>query len=119
MKNLLKVIPVLIFTAIGVFAFSMNFNPEIKAEPAISADPANSVAPRDLYMRNCARCHGADGKSQNELGQTLDAPDLTARKAGKKRIISIITNGEGAMPGFGKKLKKTEISALAAYVRSL
>lgn len=117
MKNLLKVIPILIFTAIGVFAFSVNFNSELKAESVSATESA--VSARDLYVRNCARCHGADGKSQNELGQTLDATDLTTDKAGKPRIISIISNGKSAMPGFGKKLKKSEIAALAVYVRSL
>ncbi|MGI8495386.1 MAG: hypothetical protein ACR2L1_08765 [Pyrinomonadaceae bacterium] len=61
MKNLLKVIPILIFAAIGAFAFSVNFNSEIKAESAVLASATESaVSARDLYMRNCARCHGAD-----------------------------------------------------------
>ena len=74
---------------------------------------------KTLYGRNCARCHGADGKSQTELGQTLEATDLTAKKTSVKKNVEVITNGIGGMPSFGKKLKKAEITAIANYVRGL
>lgn len=121
MRSLLKIIPIFIFAACGAFAFSFNNKSVLKAHPVAvaAAETENPTAPRDLYIRNCARCHGADGKSQNELGQTLEATDLTVRKASTKRAVAVITKGAGAMPGFGKKLKKSEIAALAKYIRSL
>ncbi len=72
-----------------------------------------------MYLKNCARCHGADGKSQTETGKSLDAPDLTTDKSSVGRNVRIITKGAGEMPAFGKKLKNSEITALAKYVRSL
>lgn len=115
--KLLKIGIVLTFAVFGALAFAPSrFQPAAPTEnsPAEAADSAKS-----LYVRNCARCHGADGKSETELGKTVEAPDLTAHKSSVKRNVQIITNGEGSMPGFGKKLKKADINALANYVRKL
>ena len=117
MKKISTIILILTFAAFGAAAFSARAN----ADPAAgnSASEKSSVPAKTLYARNCARCHGADGKSQNELGQTLEATDLTAHKTSVKRNAQVITDGIGAMPGFAKKLKKAEITALANYVRGL
>lgn len=118
MKNVLKTIFVIVFVTLSVFAFSSRSKLTFKTEtPAAAEDVSNS--PRDLYLRNCARCHGADGKAQTELGRKLDAADLTAFKTSVKKNIKVITRGGDDMPAFGKKLKKSDISALANYVRGL
>lgn len=117
MKKVWNIIFILMFIAFGALAFS----PRTRAGDSVGNSVAgeSATSPKTLYVRNCARCHGADGKSQTELGQTLDATDLTTDKTSVKHNIQVITNGIGAMLAFGKKLKKTEISALANYVRSL
>lgn len=117
MQKFLKITFVLIFAALGVIFFAPRTQAGFAAENSFAENSAES--PKTLYARNCARCHGADGKSQTELGKTLDAPDLTQDKASEKRAVQIITKGKGAMPTFGKKLKKTDIISLAKYVRSL
>ena len=77
--------------------------------------------PRGLYITNCARCHGADGSGQTELGRKLDAPDL--RKKGKEmssdKIVRVITKGRDEMPSFRKKLTRGQIARLASYIRKL
>lgn len=80
---------------------------------------------RTLYVQNCARCHGADGRSQTALGELYDATDLTATRWWKdehindRRLTNSIANGKkGGMPAFGKRLAKTDIAALVAYVRA-
>ncbi len=79
-----------------------------------------------LYMQNCARCHGADGRSQTEMGELYGATDLTSARWWKdehinnRRLTNSITNGKkGGMPAFGKRLSKADIAALVAYVRKL
>lgn len=76
---------------------------------------------RNLYMQNCARCHGADGRGQTEQGEMYGAHDLTdaklMSKLSNKRVVNIITRGGGGMPAFAKKLSKEEINALATFVR--
>ena len=67
-----------------------------------------------LYADNCAACHGAD-----RLGGQGPAllPENLGRLMGP-RAAAVIAEGRTAtqMPGFGAKLDKDEIAALAAYV---
>jgi mono/diheme cytochrome c family protein/DNA-binding beta-propeller fold protein YncE len=67
-----------------------------------------------LYAEHCASCHGAD-----RLGGSGPAllPDNLGRLTGA-RAVAVIGQGRTAtqMPGFGDKLGKDEIAALAAYV---
>jgi mono/diheme cytochrome c family protein len=79
----------------------------------------------DLFRTNCARCHGADGRGDTPLGHTYFSPDFTDNAWWQKHsditstrsLVSIISNGRGGMPGFGKKLKTSDIKALVNYVR--
>jgi mono/diheme cytochrome c family protein len=80
---------------------------------------------RDLFRNNCARCHGADGRGDTPLGQTYKSPDFTDPEWWRKnssitstaRLTDIVRRGRGGMPGFGKKLTRTEIRSLVGYVR--
>lgn len=78
---------------------------------------------RAVYTANCARCHGGDGMGHTNMGEIMQAPDLTdAGWQGRRsaaRMIASVTNGRGAMPAFKKKLSKSDIAAAVAYVRTL
>ena len=78
---------------------------------------------RELFISNCARCHGADGLGKTRLGESMAAPDMTDRRwqsrRGDSRMRKAIINGRDEMPAFGGKLSKKEIAALVAYVRTL
>jgi len=82
-------------------------------------------ATEDLFRTNCARCHGADGRGDTPLGHTYNSPDFTDNGwwqkhsdiTSTKSLVSIVINGKGGMPAFGKKLKSAEIKALVNYVR--
>jgi mono/diheme cytochrome c family protein len=82
-------------------------------------------ATEDLFRTNCARCHGADGRGDTPMGHTYNSPDFTDSEwwqkhsdiTSTKSLVSIITNGKGGMPGFGKKLKSSEIKGVVNYVR--
>lgn len=116
-QKILKVVFVLIFVSFGAFAFSSLSKVNVPVEKTFIENASDT--PKQLYLRNCARCHGADGKSQTEAGKSMDAPDLTDVKPSVKKSVRVITSGDGEMPAFGKKLKKSEIVALANYVRTL
>ncbi|MGI9036964.1 MAG: c-type cytochrome [Pyrinomonadaceae bacterium] len=117
MKKISKIILAAIFVILGALALTQKTSANFAAEDSAVKDSTNSA--KTLFVRNCARCHGEDGKSQTELGETLEATDLTAKKTSVKRNVQVITNGVGGMPAFKKKLKSAEIRALANYVRSL
>ena len=119
MKKNLKTIVVLSFVAFAIFTFATRTNANLyAAESAVDVNPDNA---RTLFINNCARCHGADGSGQTELGRKYDVPDLTevGKKLSSAKAIRVITNGKSDMPAFGKKLTKKQISSLASYVRTL
>lgn len=78
---------------------------------------------RELFVQRCARCHGRDGRGATKLGEIVKAPDFTKADWWKggvsdKRLREAIAEGKGEMPAFAKRLSRSEISSLAAYVRT-
>ncbi len=77
---------------------------------------------KTVFVQNCARCHGADGRGETALGKELEAVNFTdaewQKKVSDKRIMQSVTRGRDAMPAFGKKLSRDDIMALCAYVRT-
>ena len=89
--------------------------------------PAAERAPVDapgLFAQACARCHGADGSGG--LPTVANGPrpaDLTAADWQRTRsdadLTAAIRDGRGAMPPFADVLTADQITALAAYLRTL
>lgn len=82
-----------------------------------------AVRGKELYLQNCARCHGGDGRGDTPLGKRLQASDLTDPtwqwETSDQRIAEIITNGEERMPAFGRKLSVEDVALVVAHVRTL
>jgi|SRR5580658_7780889 cytochrome c oxidase cbb3-type subunit 3 len=74
-----------------------------------------------VFKARCSACHGADGKGNSAIG----TPDFTSRETqaaiSDTVVVDTITNGgKGTiMPAWKGKLSGEEITAVAAYVRSL
>jgi mono/diheme cytochrome c family protein len=79
----------------------------------------------ELFNRNCARCHGADGRGDTPSGHLFKSPDFTDPEwwkknstiTGTRTLRSVVARGKAGMPGFGKKLSKSEINLLVDRVR--
>ncbi|MEP6820069.1 MAG: cytochrome c [bacterium] len=112
MKYLLIVF-VLVVIFGGVFASTSR-----NGEPVTAS--ARSAA--ELYAKNCATCHGKDGRAKTFKAKLNHARNLTdpewQDKVSDERIFNSIMNGKGKMPAFGKKLSEQEINALVPYVRA-
>src|SRR5262245_23396160 len=68
----------------------------------------------DLFLMNCAHCHGDDARG------TEEGPDLTRFHKSDARIASVVKNGiKGEMPRFDKKLGDDDVAALIQFIRSL
>ena len=84
---------------------------------------ASTRSAAEFYAKNCATCHGKDGRAKTFKAKFNHARDLTdpewQDQVSDERIFNSITNGKGKMPAFGKKLAEQEIDALVAYVRGL
>jgi mono/diheme cytochrome c family protein len=93
---------------------------------AVSAGQRNKkprTAP-ELYARNCASCHGTDGRAKTSKGKFSHARDLTDANwhddVTDERIFNSIMNGRsvrGNMPAFSDKLNEKEVDSLVSFVR--
>lgn len=86
--------------------------------------PAVPIEPAVIYARNCARCHGADGRGDPEIRKTMpnvrDFRDPAFRaKATTDSIVTVVMAGKGQMPAFGNSLSVPKMQALSGYVRRL
>lgn len=92
------------------------------AVPAIvgAADAAEN------WSKQCAKCHGEDGKGQTTMGKKMGLKDYSdaAIQAAMtdEEIIKITKEGvkeKGkTMPGYAGKLSDEEITALVAHIRA-
>jgi mono/diheme cytochrome c family protein len=96
--------------------------------PAISGcsgDEHPEIAGANLYRDYCARCHGATGKGDPRSLALYPNLDLTtsravlAGKRGRGLVYQRITNGYGAMPGFGDRLDSQQSEELVDFVLRL
>lgn len=68
---------------------------------------------RQYFAMSCAHCHGDDATGD-------EGPNLHKLKISDAHIRLVVTNGiKGEMPTFAKKYDDTQISAIAAFLRSL
>ncbi len=94
------------------------------AIPALTVRAADAKA---LYEKDCAKCHGADGKGETKMGKKLGAKDYTDPKvqsemkddAAIKAIKDGLKDKEGKVvmkPAEG--MSDAEIKDLVAYMRT-
>jgi mono/diheme cytochrome c family protein len=96
---------------------------------ADAAGPEQPMSGKQIYDRQCARCHGPDGRPTKAAPT---ARDLTNRsyidELGDKRIREAIMQGRPQMtapgqvqmmPAFGNQFSEPELQVLIGYVRSL
>jgi len=105
-----KILSVILAIALFTFAFA---TPALADDVVGSGDPVKGKA---VFSANCNVCHRG-GKNTVNKQKTLKKETL--EKYGmyaEDKIITQVTNGKGAMPAFGKRLKDPQIKNVAAYV---
>jgi len=94
---------------------------------AVSALSAGAADAKATYEKDCAKCHGKEGKGDTKMGQKLGAKDYTDAKvqAELKDEAAIKAIKEGLKNKEGKTLMKPadglsddEIKGLVAYMRT-
>ena len=95
---------------------------------AVPACVACAGDAKSLYEKDCAKCHGSDGKGDTKMGKKLGAKDYTDAKvqaelkddAGFKAIKDGLKDKEGKVlmkPAEGTS--DDDIKALVAHMRTL
>ena len=97
---------------------------EDAAEEAGDAGGATGIAA--LWNKNCASCHGKDGKGQTKAGKTKKVQDLTdpavRAKFDRERMIKATKEGikdeagKERMKPYAEKLSDADIAALTDYI---
>ena len=93
---------------------------------AVSALSASAADAKATYEKDCAKCHGADGKGETKMGKKYNAKDYTNAKvqAELKDEAAIKAIKEGYKDKEGKVVMKPaeglsddEIKGLVTYMR--
>jgi glucose dehydrogenase/cytochrome c5 len=82
------------------------------AAERVEATPAQLAMGEEVYNRNCALCHGPQGRGV----ATGTAPALVST-AGLEDVRNLITRGAPEMPAMGAILTPEQIDAVARYVK--
>ena len=95
-----------------------------KLKNPLTATDDNIDKGRALYNKNCASCHGQDGKAQTDVaaGMKIKPADLTAlHERTDGEIYWVITNGikKSGMPAFKAKAGTNERWQMTLYVKHL
>ena len=85
---------------------------------------AHGAEAKELWEKNCQKCHGPDGAGKTKMGEKLAIKDYTDAKiqAGLKEEEMVKAIKEGVKDGektrmkaFGETLSADEIKSLVAY----
>jgi mono/diheme cytochrome c family protein len=80
---------------------------------AIPEQVAVSAVGRQLFLKNCAHCHGADARGD-------EGPDLHNLDSTEEQIAARIRNGKkGQMTAFAGKFSPQQVRDVVAYLRTL
>lgn len=89
----------------------------------LSSEAVTSADAGTIYKRDCASCHGRDGRGRTRKGRQTRARDLTDAPwqddVSDERLFNSISNGRGKMPAFRKTVTENDIDALVAFIRRL
>jgi mono/diheme cytochrome c family protein len=93
------------------------------------AGPEQAMSGKQIYERQCARCHGLDGRPTKAAPTARDLSNRSyIDSLGDKQIRMAIMQGRPAMappgeqktmPAFGNQFSDPELKVLIGYVRSL
>ena len=95
---------------------------------ALTMGSARAADPKELWDKNCAACHGKDGRGDTKMGKKVGVKDYTDPKiqAGLTDEKALKTIKEGIKDDKGKERMKAygdaysddEIKGLIAYLRA-
>lgn len=91
-------------------------------ENPVPADSASALRGEELFLANCASCHGenAKGAAAGEVGLKQDPPDLVQRLTHHSDgdFFWKIEQGRGEMPAFADILQHEQIWDIINFIKT-
>jgi mono/diheme cytochrome c family protein len=87
--------------------------------------PAQEVPIEETYRRQCAACHGEQGRGDGRMARRFKPPPADFQdpegvaKRTDEELVEVITDGRASMPAFGDVLSEEVVAAVVTYVRDL
>ncbi len=86
--------------------------------PELAKDPAGQRAGRNIFVNNCATCHGSDGRGARGYPNLTD--DVWLYGGDAKTVVQSIANGRyGVMAPYAAILTEQQIAEVTEYTLSL
>ena len=114
---------------LALLATACSGNPNAKkpaAENGLSQRSAGAIAPaddgRDLFLANCAGCHGRNADADTPVGRAWLVPSLRSpqvQSLSDRQLMEVIRGGKGKMPAWDGAFSQVDLQHLLAYLRSL
>ena len=89
---------------------------------SVMAMPGAFQDTKATYMQKCAVCHAPDGSGGTAYGKKNNLRDLRSKEVqslADDKLMSIISKGEGKMPGYATALGADVCKKLVGYLREL
>lgn len=87
---------------------------------SLSDQGQSSAAGAELYLDNCAACHGEAGEGLDDLGAPTLSDAIWLYGGDRATVIETITHSRyGVMPAWSPRLSEAEMRQVAHYVHSL
>jgi len=86
----------------------------VAVQSPATAQEEEIVRGRQVFMKNCTRCHGKQGDKG-----FLGAKDLTKSSLAPDAAKKIILGGKGFMPSWKKRLTVSEVDLVIRYILTL
>ncbi len=84
------------------------------------SDTAMADAGKQIFLDNCAACHGEDAKGKAEMGAPDLADAIWLKAKGEEAIARQVASPKhGVMPGWNARLGETTVKELTVFVHSL
>ncbi|ARU00296.1 c-type cytochrome [Yoonia vestfoldensis] len=99
---------------------------QIRAEMEAALGRADLTPPEQLYLANCAACHGVSGQGQAQAYYPPLQQNAALRRTDPMNLLQVLLHGvpagklhgAPAMPGFANELSAAQIAMLANYTRT-
>ena len=101
---------------------TMKLHATLLSAAVLIAAPAAFGDAAEVYAKNCASCHGKDGKGETTMGKKAKVKDYTDAKVQASftdaEALKVIQEGKEKMKGYKDKVTEAEAKELVTYIRA-